>query len=227
MTSGSFRRPLRNLVFPQISASWSEVHFGLVSTPPHKILVTGLGFIYASSGPLHSKVLLLEAYFATFSSTISNQSLPKNAKNVIPKNQGLRDRTRGGARGALPFPALFVRKHKYRNRCIFTITTNFKNPSPHPQNWFVNHPSSPNGNYLSSYPYGPLCGHLPWHEFLFEPSFGRSWILETLDRKLADAIGSNTVEKCDITLSRAIQPLTFDVLRVLFFLAYFTISVFD
>ena len=55
----------------------------------------------------------------------------------------------------------------------------------------------------------------------------RSWIIERLDRKLADAIGFNTVEKCDVTLSRAIQPLTFDVLRVLFFLAYFTISVFD
>lgn len=26
-----------------------------------------------------------------------------------------------------------------------------KNSLPHPQNWFVNHPSSPNGNYLSSY----------------------------------------------------------------------------
>ena len=49
-------------------------------------------------------------------------------------------------------------------------------------------------------------------------------IIERLDRKLADAIGSNTVEKCDVTLSRAIQPLTSDVLRVLFFLAYFTIS---
>ena len=126
-----------------------------------------VGFIYALSGPLHSKVFTARSIFSTFSSTISNQSLPKNAKNVIPKNQGLRDRTRGGARGALPFPALFVRNHKYRNRCIFTITTNFKNPSPHPQNWFVNHPSSPNGNYLSSYPYGPPCGHLPWHEFLF------------------------------------------------------------
>ena len=34
----------------------------------------------------------------------------------------------------------------------------------------------------------------------------RSWIIERLDRKLADAIGSNIVEKCDVTLSRAIQP---------------------
>ena len=42
-------------------------------------------------------------------------------------------------------------------------------------------------------------------------------------RKLAHVIGSNIVE-CDVTLSRAIQPLTPDVLRVLFFLAYFTIS---
>ena len=73
-----------------------------------------VSFIYAFSGPLIQSFLLLEAYFATFSSTISNQSLPKNAKNVIPKNQGLRDRTRGGARGALPFLALFVRNHKYR-----------------------------------------------------------------------------------------------------------------
>ena len=32
------------------------------------------------------------------------------------------------------------------------------------------------------------------------------WIIERLDRKLADAIGSNIVEKCDVTLSRAIQP---------------------
>ena len=32
------------------------------------------------------------------------------------------------------------------------------------------------------------------------------WIIERLDRKLADAVGSNIVEKCDITLSRAIQP---------------------
>ena len=56
----------------------------------------------------------------------------------------------------------------------------------------------------------------------------KDWIgHEGLDRKLADAIGSNTVGKCDVTLSRAIQPLTFDVLRVLFFLAYFTISLFD
>ena len=28
------------------------------------------------------------------------------------------------------------------------------------------------------------------------------------DRKLADVIGSNIVEKCDVKLSRAIQPLT-------------------
>ena len=34
----------------------------------------------------------------------------------------------------------------------------------------------------------------------------RSWIIERLDRKLADAIVSNIVEKCDVTLSRAIQP---------------------
>ena len=34
----------------------------------------------------------------------------------------------------------------------------------------------------------------------------KSWIIERLDRKLADAIVSNIVEKCDVTLSRAIQP---------------------
>ena len=38
-----------------------------------------------------------------------------------------------------------------------------------------------------------------------------------LDRKLADVIGSNIVEKCDVTLSRAIQPLTSDV-----FASYFS-----
>ena len=53
----------------------------------------------------------------------------------------------------------------------------------------------------------------------------KPWIIERLDRKLADVIGSNIMKKCDVTLSRAIQPLTSDVLRVLFFLAYFTISV--
>ena len=40
-------------------------------------------------------------------------------------------------------------------------------------------------------------------------------------------IGSNIVGKCDVTSLRAITPPTFDVLRVLFFLAYFIISVFD
>ena len=53
-----------------------------------------------------------------------------------------------------------------------------------------------------------------------------SWIIERLDRKLADSIGSNIEEKCDVTLSRAIQPLTSDVFRVLLFIAYF-ISVYD
>ena len=43
---------------------------------------------------------------------------------------------------------------------------------------------------------------------------------------MADVIGSNIVERCDVTLSRAIQPLVSDALRVFFFLAYF-ISVFD
>ena len=52
--------------------------------------------------------------------------------------------------------------------------------------------------------------------------------MERLDRKLADAIGSNIVEKCDVTLSRAIQPLTSDVLRVFYtFYRIFHISVFD
>ena len=41
-----------------------------------------------------------------------------------------------------------------------------------------------------------------------------TWIIERLDRKLADVIGSNIVEKCDVTSSRAIQPLTSDALRV-------------
>ena len=61
-------------------------------------------------------------------------------------------------------------------------------------------------------------GHLPLYV---------SWIIERLDRKLADVIGSKIVGKCHVTLPRAIQPLKSDVLRVLFFLAYFTISVFD
>ena len=33
----------------------------------------------------------------------------------------------------------------------------------------------------------------------------QTWIIERLDRKLADAIGSNIVGKCDVTLSTAIQ----------------------
>ena len=57
--------------------------------------------------------------------------------------------------------------------------------------------------------------------------FRKPWIIERLDRKLADVISSNIVEKCDVTLSRAIHPLSSDVLRVLFFLPYFTISVSD
>ena len=40
-------------------------------------------------------------------------------------------------------------------------------------------------------------------------------------------IGSNIRGKCDVTLWRAIQPLTFDVLHVLFFLVYFPVFVFD
>ena len=38
--------------------------------------------------------------------------------------------------------------------------------------------------------------------------------IERLDRKLAEAIDSNIVEKCDVTLTRAIQPFTSDVLGV-------------
>ena len=56
-----------------------------------------------------------------------------------------------------------------------------------------------------------------------------AWIIaiERLDRKLADAIGPNIVGKSDVTLSRAIQPLTSDVLRVFFFHHIFHISVLD
>ena len=39
-----------------------------------------------------------------------------------------------------------------------------------------------------------------------QPVIGESWTIERLDRKLADAIVSNIVEKWDVTLSRAIQP---------------------
>ena len=45
----------------------------------------------------------------------------------------------------------------------------------------------------------------------------RPWIIERLDRKLAEVIGSNVVEKCDVTSSRAIQPLTSDVFASYFF----------
>ena len=40
----------------------------------------------------------------------------------------------------------------------------------------------------------------------FVDDYVSPWIIERLDRKLADAIVSNIVEKCDVTLSRAIQP---------------------
>ena len=40
----------------------------------------------------------------------------------------------------------------------------------------------------------------------FRRRSGLAWIIERLDRKLADAIVSSIVEKCDVTLSRAIQP---------------------
>ena len=47
------------------------------------------------------------------------------------------------------------------------------------------------------------------------------WVIERLDRILADAFGSNIVEKCDVKLSRAVQLLTSDGLRVLLFIAHF------
>ena len=53
--------------------------------------------------------------------------------------------------------------------------------------------------------------------FIILLSIDTPWINERLDRNLPDGIGSNIVEKYDVTLSRAIQPLTSDVLRVLFF----------
>ena len=58
----------------------------------------------------------------------------------------------------------------------------------------------------------PFCGDFSLHVHKMVEEI--SWIIERLDRKLADAISSNIVEKCDVTLSRAIQPLTSDVLRV-------------
>ena len=61
--------------------------------------------------------------------------------------------------------------------------------------------------------------------YLFPCGVVGPWIIERLDRKLADATGSNIVEKCDVMFSRAIQPLTSDVLRVLFFIAYFDYKV--
>ena len=47
-------------------------------------------------------------------------------------------------------------------------------------------------------------------------SSSKPWIIERLDRKLAYAIGFTIVEKCDVTLSRVIQPLTSDVLASYF-----------
>ena len=139
------------------------------------------------------RFLLLEVYFTTFLSPISNQCLPKNAKNVVSasypddypgvslskkmpsvpfpwslavhhqslasgwlyicllslKIREIRGPQKGRGQGGFALPRFFVRNHLHGNGCI--ITTNCKNPSPHPQNWFVNHPSAPNGNYLSSY----------------------------------------------------------------------------
>ena len=44
--------------------------------------------------------------------------------------------------------------------------------------------------------------------------------IERLDRKLAEAIDSNIVEKCEVTLTRAIQPFTSDVLTLSFLLLW-------
>ena len=63
----------------------------------------------------------------------------------------------------------------------------------------------------------PLACLLLARPFFLVPTTSKRmlpWIIERLDRKLADVIGSNIVEKCDVTLSRAIQFLTSDVLRV-------------
>ena len=55
----------------------------------------------------------------------------------------------------------------------------------------------------------------------------QTWIIERLDRKLADPIGSNIVEKCDVTLSRAIRPLTSDVFIItIFIITTFIIIIF-
>ena len=54
-------------------------------------------------------------------------------------------------------------------------------------------------------------------------------MIERLDRKLDDSTGSNTVEKCDVVFSRAIQPLTSDDrwFARLIFHRLFQISVFN
>ena len=55
-----------------------------------------------------------------------------------------------------------------------------------------------------------------------------TWIIERLDRKLADAIGSNLVEKCDVTLSRAMHSTSYiRCFARLTFHRIFHISVFD
>ena len=41
-----------------------------------------------------------------------------------------------------------------------------------------------------------------WLVSMFNGKSLASWIIERLDRKLADVIGSNIVGKCDVTLSR-------------------------
>ena len=61
-----------------------------------------------------------------------------------------------------------------------------------------------------------------WLVSVFNCKSLASWIIERLDRKLADVIGSNIVGKCDVTSSRAFQPLTSDVFAS-DFLAQFTI----
>ena len=44
-----------------------------------------------------------------------------------------------------------------------------------------------------------LLGNALWNKHSFFTSI-TSWIIERLDRKLADAIDSNIVEKCDVTI---------------------------
>ena len=55
-----------------------------------------------------------------------------------------------------------------------------------------------------------------------------TWIIERLDRKLVDTIGSNIVGKCDVTLSRAMHSTSYmRCFARLTFHGIFHISVFD